>query len=152
MCNLRHTDVFIEASLRFQHKLLLFWCLWISPVPANSNEYMYGHRYWLWFHINGHWGKYPGFILLNDEKTERLIIGSKYRQIPQSPYLHVGSSIITPAPYVKKLGVTMDSKFTMELCFKTWWGQLSLRYVQFHITECCDTLLCQDTDSHLHYF
>ena len=37
----------------------------------------------------------------NDEKTEMLFIGSKYRQIPQIPDLHVDSSVITPAPHVK---------------------------------------------------
>ena len=43
-----------------------------------------------------------------------LIIGSKYRQIPHIPDLHVGSSVITPASHVKNLGVIMDSNFTME--------------------------------------
>ena len=43
-----------------------------------------------------------------------LIIGSKYRQIPQIPDLHVGSSVITPASHVKNLGVIMDDNFTME--------------------------------------
>ena len=43
-----------------------------------------------------------------------LIIGSNYRQIPQIPDLHVGSSVITPASHVKNLRVIMDSNFTME--------------------------------------
>ena len=52
-------------------------------------------------------------LKLNEEKTEMLLIGSKYRQIPILPDLYVGSSIITPASQVKNLGVTMDTKFTM---------------------------------------
>ena len=51
---------------------------------------------------------------LNDDKTEMLIIGSKYRQIPQIPDLHVSSSVITPASHVKHLGAIMVSNFTME--------------------------------------
>ena len=49
-------------------------------------------------------------LKLNDDKTEMFIIGSKYIQIPQTPDLHVGSSVITPASHVKN----MDSNFTME--------------------------------------
>ena len=44
-----------------------------------------------------------------------LMIGSKYRQIPQIPDLHAGSSVITPASHLKNVGVIMDSNFTMEL-------------------------------------
>ena len=53
-------------------------------------------------------------LKLNDDKTEMIIIWSNYRPIPKLPGLHVGSSIITPAPHVKNLGVIIDSKFTME--------------------------------------
>ena len=53
-------------------------------------------------------------LKLNDDKTEMLIIGSKYCQIPQIPNFHVGSSVITPTSHVKNLGVIMDSNFTME--------------------------------------
>ena len=54
-------------------------------------------------------GSYAENMLqLNDDKTEMLFIGSKYRQIPQIPDLHVGSSVITPACNVKNLGVIMD--------------------------------------------
>ena len=50
----------------------------------------------------------------NDDKTEMLIIGSKYRQIPHIPDLHVSSSVISPASHMKHLGVIMVSNFTME--------------------------------------
>ena len=60
-------------------------------------------------------GRYvKNMLKLNDDKTEMLIIRSKYRQIPQIHDLHVGSSVITPASHVKNLGVIMDSNFTME--------------------------------------
>ena len=62
--------------------------------------------------IRGWYAK--NMLKLNDDKTEMLIIGSKYRQIPQIPDLHVGSSVITPASDVKNLGVIMDDNFTME--------------------------------------
>ena len=53
-------------------------------------------------------------LILNDDKTEMLIIGSKYRQIPQIAHLHVGSSVITHASHVKTVGVVMDSNLNME--------------------------------------
>ena len=60
-------------------------------------------------------GWYAGNIFkLNADKTEMLVIGSKYRQIPQMSDLHVGSSVTTFAPHVNNLGVIMDSNFTME--------------------------------------
>ena len=55
-----------------------------------------------------------GILNFSDDKTELLIIGSNYRQIPRIPDLHVGSGVITPASHVKILGVIMDSNFTMQ--------------------------------------
>ena len=62
--------------------------------------------------IRGWYAK--NMLKLNDDKTEMLIIGSKYRQIPQIPDLHVGSSVIAPASHVINLGVIIDSNFTVE--------------------------------------
>ena len=53
-------------------------------------------------------------LKLNDDKTETLVIGSKYRTIPKLPDLNVGSTVITPGEHVRNLGVIMDTKFTME--------------------------------------
>ena len=53
-------------------------------------------------------------LKLNDDKTEMLVIGSKYRTIPKLPDLNVGSRVITPGEHVRNLGVIMDTKFTME--------------------------------------
>ena len=53
-------------------------------------------------------------LKLNDDKTEMLVIGSKYRTIPKLPDLNVGSTVITPGEHVRNLGVIMDTKFTME--------------------------------------
>ena len=53
-------------------------------------------------------------LKLNDDKTEMLIIGSKYRNIPKLPDLNVGSTVITPGEHVRNLGIIMDTTFTME--------------------------------------
>ena len=53
-------------------------------------------------------------LKLNDDKTEMLAIGSKYRTIPKLPDLNVGSTAFTPSEHVRNLGVIMDTKFTME--------------------------------------
>ena len=53
-------------------------------------------------------------LKLNDDKTEMLVIGSKYRTIPKISDLNVGSTVITPGEHVRNLGVIMDTKFTME--------------------------------------
>ena len=53
-------------------------------------------------------------LKLNDDKTEMLVNGSKYRTIPKLPDLNVGSTVITPGEHVRNLGVIMDTKFTME--------------------------------------
>ena len=53
-------------------------------------------------------------LKLNDDKTEMLVIGSKYRTIPKHPDLNVGSTVITTSEHVRNVGVIMDTKFTME--------------------------------------
>ena len=53
-------------------------------------------------------------LKMNDDETEMLVIGSKYRTIPKLPDLNVGSTVITPGEHVRNLGVIMDTKFTME--------------------------------------
>ena len=53
-------------------------------------------------------------LKLNDDKTEMLVIGSKYRTIPKLPDLNVGSTVIAPGEHVRNLGVIMDTTFTME--------------------------------------
>ena len=53
-------------------------------------------------------------LKLNDDKTEMLVIGSKYRTIPKLPDLNVGSTVITPGEHVRNLGVIMGTKFTTE--------------------------------------
>ena len=53
-------------------------------------------------------------LKLNDDKTEMLVIGSKYRTIPKLPDLNVGTTVITPGEHVRNFGVKMDTKFTME--------------------------------------
>ena len=40
-------------------------------------------------------------LKLNDDKTEMLVIGSKYRTIPKLPDLNVGSTVITPGEHVR---------------------------------------------------
>ena len=60
----------------------------------------------VWFAAN--------MLKLNDDKTEMLVISSKYRAITKLPDLNVGPTVITPGEHVRNLGVIMDTKFTME--------------------------------------
>ena len=53
-------------------------------------------------------------LKLNDDKTEMLVIGSKYRTTQKLPDLNVRSTVTTPGEHVRNLGVIMDTKFTME--------------------------------------
>ena len=53
-------------------------------------------------------------LKLNDDKTEMLVIVSKYRTIPKLPDLNVGSTVITPGELVRNLRVIMDTQFIME--------------------------------------
>ena len=100
--------------------------------------------------IRGWYAK--NMLKLNDDKTEMLNIGSKYRQIPQIPDLQVGSCVINPASHVKNLGVIMDFNFTMEPHINN-----IMRAAFFTIREISYyrrflTPSCQDIDSCLYYF
>ena len=53
-------------------------------------------------------------LKLNYDKTEMLVIGSKYHTIPKLPDSNVGSMVISHDEHIRNLGVIMDTKFTME--------------------------------------
>ena len=53
-------------------------------------------------------------LKLNDDKTEMLVISSKYYTIPKTSWLECGSTVITPGEHVRNFGVIMDTKFTTE--------------------------------------
>ena len=64
--------------------------------------------------INGIRAWYAENMLnMNDDKTDMLVIGSKYRTIPKLPDLNVASTVITTGEHVRNLGVIMDTKCTM---------------------------------------
>ena len=62
--------------------------------------------WYIWYAAN--------MLKLNDDKTEMLVIVSKYRTISKLPDWNVGSTAITTNEHVRNLGVIMDTKFTME--------------------------------------
>ena len=86
-----------------------------------------------------------------------LIIGSKYRQIPQIPDLHVCSSVITPASRVKNLGVIMDDNSTMETHINNIMRAAFFKiheisyYWRFLTPICAKTLIHADITSKLDY-
>ena len=90
-------------------------CQLYTTFSSTNGTYCVANMEALICYIKGWHARYAKNMLkLNDDKTEMLIIGSKYRQIPQISHFHVGSSVITPAFHVTNLGVIMDSNFTME--------------------------------------
>ncbi|CAB3997172.1 Hypothetical predicted protein, partial [Paramuricea clavata] len=54
-------------------------------------------------------------LKLNTDKTELLILSSKFRAEPIFPVLTVGSDIITPTPHARNIGVTFDKFLTMSI-------------------------------------
>ena len=93
------------------HRYAGDWQLYKAYSFTNSTECV-GNMEALFCDIKGWFAE--NMLKMNDEKTEMLIIGSKYRQIFQIPELHIGSSVIKPAAPVKTFGVIKDSSFTME--------------------------------------
>ena len=54
-------------------------------------------------------------LKLNTDKTELLILSSKFRAEPIFPVLTVGSDIITPTPHARNIGVTFDKFLPMSI-------------------------------------
>ena len=53
-------------------------------------------------------------LKLNHDKTELVVISSKFRNRPILEYVRVGDEFIAPNLYVRNLGVIMDNCFCME--------------------------------------
>ena len=53
-------------------------------------------------------------LKLNKDKTELVVISSKFRNRPILEYVRVGDEFIAPNLYVRDLGVIMDNCFCME--------------------------------------
>ena len=77
----------------------------------------------------------PNMLKLDDDKTEMLVIGSKYRTFPKLPDLNVGSSVITPGEHVRNLSIIMDTKFTMEPHINNAMQITFWKFAKFHIIE-----------------
>ena len=58
------TGIFVEELLRFQNNVVLFWCLWTSPVPQNLAEICRNMGICCGFRAAAR-EKYPEFVLLN---------------------------------------------------------------------------------------
>ena len=75
-------------------------------------------------------------LMLNDDKTDVLVISSvSMRSNLQVPHLKIGSSLVTPSPVVRNIGLYMKSVMNMEQqvkkicqrCFISKLSQLSTR-------------------------
>ena len=64
----------------------------------------------------------------NDEKTDMILISSRYRERPEFEGLKVCESFIHPSPYIRNLGVIFDDSFTWEKGVAT-----KVRESYFHI-------------------
>ena len=53
-------------------------------------------------------------LKLNQDKTELVVISSKFRNRPNLEYVRVGDGFIAPNLSVRNLGVIMDNCFCME--------------------------------------
>ena len=90
-------------------------------------------------------------LKLNDDKTEMLVIGSKYRTIAKLPDLNMGSTVITPGEHVRNLGVIMDTKFTMEPHITKIIPIAFLKFRQIsYYSKNFDTICCWNTHPCLH--
>ena len=83
-------------------------------------------------------------LKLNPEKTERLILSSKFRTEPIFPVLNMGSDTVTPSSHVRNLGATFDKFLTMSthidnVCKSAFYHLRNIarvrRYLSFHTTE-----------------
>ena len=55
-------------------------------------------------------------LMVNDNKTELLIVGSKQQlERVNIPFIHVGEDQITPVTSVRNLGVIFDSNLKMDM-------------------------------------
>ena len=55
-------------------------------------------------------------LMVNDSKTEFLIVGSKQQlECVNIPFIHVGEDQITPVMSVRNLGVIFDSNLKMDM-------------------------------------
>ncbi len=54
------------------------------------------------------------FLQLNYDKTIFMLIGSKFKLLPEIPYIQVGEVEITPSATATNLGVTFDELMTSE--------------------------------------
>ena len=92
MCNLGRTGIFTEELLRFQHKILLYWCLWMSPAPPNSNKAEMCRNIGICcsFRAVTARGKHPGFVLfftMYFEECKWLM--NKKKSPPTECYVHL---------------------------------------------------------------
>ena len=83
-------------------------------------------------------------LKLNTDKTELLILSSKFRAEPIFPVLTVRSDIITPTPHARNIGVTFDKFLTMsihinDICKSAFYHLRNIarvrRYLSIHTTE-----------------
>ena len=83
-------------------------------------------------------------LKINPEKTELLILSSKFRTEPIFPVLNVGSDAVTPSSHVRNIGATIDKFLTISThidnaCKSAFYHLRNIarvrRYLSFHTTE-----------------
>ena len=83
-------------------------------------------------------------LKLNPEKTELLILSSKFWTEPIFPVLNVGLDTVTPSSHVRNIGATFDKFLTMSthidnVCKSAFYHLRNIarvrRYLSFHTTE-----------------
>ena len=75
-----------------------------------------------WMILNG--------LKLNEEKTEQLLLSSRYRPSPSSEFVRVGGETIQPSSSVRNLGVILDPSADMEDHIKK-----ICKTCHFHLTD-----------------
>ena len=79
-------------------------------------------------------------LKLNQDKTELVVISSKFRNRPILEYVRVGDEFIAPNLYLRDLGVIMDNCFCMEqhvkkICSEANYHRRNISKIRKYLTQ-----------------
>ena len=74
------------------------------------------------------------FLKLNDDKTELLLVHSKYRQIPPLLPVVVGNEMTMPTECARNIGVTLDQQIT-SVCESAFFHKSNIRKIRKYISQ-----------------
>ena len=85
-------------------------------------------------------------LKLNQDKTELVVISSKFRNRPNLEYVRVGDEFIAPNLSVRNLGVIMDNCFCMEqhvkkICSEANYHLRNISKIRKYLTQDCAQIL-----------